>query len=284
MKNHFIILLILVFCLVGNVAAQNRYYYELDDDSAVFPGSQPDQKQYFPEKSPQLKKEKRKGEIFDITPYAFSIRMGGGYAISFIDFHYEKNVYYNGGAAYISELSSDWGFTGPNLAFNIEMKAGLPGALTGISAGISIDYNLMPMNDVVFELSSSGGNISVTKDVANIHVVSFFGFLEYRRPIQLGKSWIAPYVQAGIGVNIHISDDSDIADVEQTSFALFIACGAEYFLNKNLSLFVEPRWHLDYTSMTYKPFAGGAFGTDLDLSNLSMLIGINLYWGMGKTL
>ena len=220
-----------------------------------------------------------------IAPYTFCLRMGGGYAASFLDFDFAKGGVMDNVEADIVKEEVDWGFTFPNFAANLELKLGLPKPLENISCGLALDYNIIAIKN--FEFSAQGSTLRSAKQehITDVHVFSILAFLEYRRPIRVGKSWLAPYIRFGAGINVNIHDNHDLVDIDTASLGIMASVGIEYHLTNRISIFFEPRWHYNKTNMTFTPFNDSTkFRADIELSNLTFLVGVNLYFGMGKSL
>ena len=222
--------------------------------------------------------EQENSDLPSILKKPFSFRIGGGYAISFVDFDFEDYGTYYGVTTPVVDDDVDSGFTFPNFAVNLELKSKF--FIEYISVGSAIDYNVIPIEDLELTIQPVTEVKGEEDDVTDVHVLSFLGFLEFRYPFKMGENWIAPYLRGGLGVNLNLHDNSDLIDINTSSFAAFVSIGVEYFVNDQISVFFEPRWHYNKPDMELMPYEGDTkFEGDVYLSNLTILIGINLYFG-----
>lgn len=214
---------------------------------------------------------------FDMVSYTWALRIGAGYAVSLIDFEYSSNEYD------ILRETSENGYD--NFAMNVEIKFALPVPFDKFSFGAAIDYNIFSIDDIkVRALDANDALITFSKDdVTQFHVLSFLAFMEYRHPISVGDTWISPYGRFGIGVNLNNSTKDNVLSVQQTTLALMIAIGVEYQLSQQMSIFFEPRWHYNNANFALHTDTN-KFSGEMDLMNLSFLVGVNFYFGLGKSI
>lgn len=261
--------LVQLFCLIAlflafSATAQEQPYSQ---EEPVFVSS--------PYRSP-LERE----TDFDMVSYTWALRLGIGYSISFINFTYDTDDL---DVDILSE-SCDNGYD--NFAMNFEVKFELPHPFHRFAFGVAMDYNMFSLDKVSLKTLDSADVIAnISKDdVARFHVLSFIGFLEYRHPIPMGRTWISPYARFGIGVNINNSTKENTLYVQKSTLALMAAIGVEYHLSQQTSVFFEPRWHYNNANFVLRPDNTNKFTGEVDLSNLSFLIGVNFYFGHGKAL
>lgn len=217
---------------------------------------------------------------FDINSYTWSIRIGGGYSCAFQNFRFDREAKVFGAKIEIDDIEEDmdWGFTYPNFAGNIECKWSMP-FYERLAFGVALDYNIVPLKDVEATATIFGSTFSLDGDVADVHTFALLAFLEYRHPIQVGQSWLSPYIRLGLGVNLNGNDNSDLLKVDTGSFAMMASIGVEYHVSQNVSLFVEPRWHYNRPKFEMELSDDIKVGGTLNLSNLTFLVGINFYFG-----
>jgi len=227
------------------------------------------------------------------------VRIGAGFATSYLDLESKDWGYisYPGDSALVlrDKLESP-----ANIAISAGAKYGLK---DWFAVGINLDYNCLKLNNVRFTTGpgSSSGTVldSDGDDFGYFHLMSVFGFVELRLPLpNFGPGFVlgtmSPYVQAGIGGTYIMQDMSsrigggtrdgeDILDLDsEILFGFMLAAGIECFIENNpdLSLFIEARWHRTLEgNYTLKPLANSRFDGDLDVSNLSWYMGVNLYFG-----
>ena len=134
-------------------------------------------------------------------------------------------------------------------------------------------------------MAGNDGNATTKfeSDETRVHVVSFFAFLEFRVPIQVGKTWLAPYGRFGLGMNLNFNDNRDEIILVNNSFGMFVSLGLECYVAERISFFLEPRWFYNHTEIRFEPNDTSKFAGKVDLSNFSILAGINIYFGSGKT-
>ena len=225
-------------------------------------------------------------EYFHISPYKFALRVGFGYAATFQEIDFSRNGMLNAAPVTVHGAGVDSGFTFPNFAGNLEAKFGLPAPLDKFALGLAFDYNVMPIKGfhVIFGQWPIFGEIEDDK-ITDMHILSICAFLEFRVPFRVGKSWMAPFVKVGGGVNIIMSsDDKGRFDFDQTSGAFMAAGGLEYFLSQSVSVFCEARYHYNKTRFSYSHNAASKFNGELYLGSVSMMVGFNFYFGVGESL
>jgi len=264
----FLAKILCIICLLNfsgiAVIAQEQSFVEKEDYTFVSN----------PYKSP-LKPESQG----DILPYTWAVRMSLGYAVSFMNFEYNAPD-----DADILRETSETGYD--NFAMNVEVKFGISQPLERFSLGFGFDYNIFSLDEIKLRISDANNALSTVskKDVAHFHVLSFLAFIEYRHPIQTGTTWICPYGRFGLGVNINNSSKDNTFSVQKTTLALMLAIGVEYHITPQISVFFEPRWHYNNTDFSFRPDSQTKYSGEMELSNLSFLIGVNFYFGIGKTL
>ncbi|NUM33792.1 MAG: outer membrane beta-barrel protein [Candidatus Brocadiae bacterium] len=254
--------------LIFAVSLQAQNDYEMTDDSV-----------YFASPSHAVVEEKTS---FDIIPYQWSLRFGGGYALSLLDFDFEREGILEGITAQILDKEESTGF---NFSMSVEAKFGLPKPLENLAVGLAISYNFTSVNELDMDIQGATLVKVSEDDLAKFHVVSFIAFIEYRYPFQVGKSWVSPYARAGVGVNANMNTRRDLLHVQDASFAMMFAVGVEYHVSSKMSLFFEPRFHYNRADFVFHPFdGGGKFRGTVDLSNIAFLLGVNFYFGTGESL
>lgn len=236
---------------------------------------------YFPDEHPADKKEEK---IFSIAPYTYAIRFAAGYALPLSTIEFQRDGIYNNSSVrvYKDDLNVDYF---PSFTTNFEIKFGMPEPFDKFSFGLSVDYQYMTIDDMAIRFSDDQNlyYLKSNKDLVT-HTLSFFAFLEFRVPIQVGETWIAPYAQFGLGANINIQNNTNTYHVRRPNVGVFFGLGLEYFISPTISLFVEPRWYHNSSGMKFTPVDGSRFDGKLDLSSFNFLLGINFYFGVGKTL
>lgn len=216
--------------------------------------------------------------------YTCGVRIGLGYAATFQKFHFDSPGLLDGYAAEVLSHDVDDGFTSPNFAMNLEFKIGIPKPFQYFAVGLDIDYNIVPIDGMQFEVSDGFVYRNVTEDdITDVHVVSIIAFLEFRYPIAVGSSFIAPYARIGTGLTIYQHDNHDLIEIRNASGNFMMALGVEYFVNKQFSIFLEPRYHYSKTDVKFTPFTDNTkFLGNFYASNISLLVGVNYYFGTGK--
>lgn len=141
------------------------------------------------------------------------------------------------------------------------------GVTSNIAAGIMLDWT---RNDTT--LSVSGLEL----DLGTLNTISLMPYAEFRGNLQR----LAPYLGAGIGVNINTFSEDDLVqaagiDVDpETTFAFRVAGGADYFVTRSLALNAEFGWKLNSgdADMTIPGFGTGT--GDFNASVISFIVGI----------
>lgn len=212
--------------------------------------------------------------------YTFGIRAGFGYSLPLQSMEGRKRD----GIEQIN-FDTDQSFTFPNFAGNFEIKLGLPAPIKYFSIGFGIDYNVIPIDDVSCTITEIGSDPVQYQlgDLTDVHMLSFLFFLEFRYPIATGDTWIAPYCRIGAGWNVYWNTHSDTVELKTFSGHFMMALGAEYFVDKNFSLFFEPRFHTSKATFTM-PLDDHTLHGQIKLTNFTFLVGFNYYFGLGKTL
>lgn len=223
---------------------------------------------------------------FAIEPYVWALRLGAGYSATFVDFEFERNGTLNGSTGRILSSDVDSGFVFPGFAFNFEVKFAMPEPFPHFAVGLAMDYRAIGINDLQVEFEGLG-EVS-QEDVANFHVISFIAFLEYRYPIEVGKHWLTPYARFGGGININTNTNDDLLQSDGESLALLLTIGVEYHLSSEMSVFFEPRWQYNTMGVNFTPKLSSStaaetkFHADLDLSQITLMVGVNFYFGVEK--
>lgn len=263
---------LVLFCLFCSLFTSSilkaQDSYEMTDDGVYF-------------SSPSHAVVEKK-EFFDIHPYEWSLRFGGGYALSLLDFDFKREGILEGVEAFVLDKDEKTGF---NFCMNIEGKVGMPKPFDKFAVGVSINYHFTSAEELEIDIQGATNVVASEDDVTKFHVLSFMAFLEYRYPFQVGKTWISPYARAGIGLNINMNSNRDLFDVEDATLAMMFAVGFEYHVSSKMSLFFEPRWHYNRADFVFRPFDGQSrFKGTVDLSSIAFLIGVNFYFGIGENL
>jgi len=211
--------------------------------------------------------------------YTFGLRAGLGYSLPFQTM--EARI--GNGIEQIS-FDADQTFTFPNFAGNLEIKFGLPAPIQYFSVGFGIDYGVTPIDDLECTIKEEGTDPVYYQlgDITDVHTITFLFFLEFRYPIATGDTWIAPYFRVGAGWNLNWNTN-DLIDLRRATGHFMMAVGAEYFVDKNFSLFFEPRFHTSKVAFTM-PLDGHTLTGQINLTNFTLLVGFNYYFGLGKTL
>ncbi len=266
MKNLLVLLCLVCFC---GFAVSEESAYTTTGDSLAFTSTSP------------MASETGDREF---PVYSFGLRFGLGYAATFQDFYFDQWGEYDGIEAEVMGSDVDWGFTAPNLAFTCEIKFGMPIPFEYFSVGVALDYNIVPIDGMEFAMEGSAKITASQDDVTDVHTLALIPFLEFRIPIAVGNTWIAPYARFGVGLSINIHDNDDLIDIDTASLNVLGSIGVEYFITDNISIFFEPRFHYNRPNMKFMPFSDTAkFHGEVDLSNLSLLLGVTMYFGTGKT-
>ena len=231
--------------------------------------------------SPLDSQEKKTEEII-ATPYTWGIRLGGGYAISLLDFDFKMDGMMQGTSAQVLDYDEHAGF---NFDANLEVKFGMPKPFDKISVGIAFNYYYISVKELEMEIQGATLVKVSEDDLAEFHVFSFMAFLEYRHPIPVGRSWLSPYARFGIGMNANMNSDRNLLEVEDTTLGMMFAIGLEYHISSQMSVFFEPRWHYNRADYVMRPFdTQSKFRGTVDLSTVTFLVGINFYFGAGESL
>ena len=226
--------------------------------------------------------EEKKQEVKEtvIDPFSienkFSIRLGVGYSLSLLDIDLDKKGNLGGAQGTLTNDSINE-HTG-HIATSIGFKYS---PLNYFSIGISLDYHVVPVND--FDINITNGTTSYNVDSDNlgkIHVLSWYAFIEARYPIRISSGVLAPYAQAGIGGTATMDTlPSEFRLDNDITMGAFLAGGFEIFFfgKSNVSFFVESRWHYSYEDITFRPTENSEFEGVIELSNISFLVGVNIY-------
>ncbi len=270
-------LVIIFLCLATfNIISAQNFDYTTSGESLRFIDSAPVAVAQEPQKIQQNE------EMF---LYTAGIRFGLGYSASFPKFDFEKTGIWEGLEARVVDSDLDQGFLWPAPIVNFEFKLGMPKPLHYFSVGIAVDYHIVPIEGMSLEIESLTRRKTKQEDICDVHVISVLAFLEFRYPFKVGDTWMAPYIKCGLGASFPIHDNSDLLDLDGSAFSFMTAIGVEYYLNKDVSVFFEPRWNYTSPGMTFYPYDNNSkFSGDLSLYNLSVMIGVNIYLGVGKTL
>lgn len=257
-------------CLCTTVLMSQERKYELEDESVYFPPTKP---------APVVEEKP-----FAITPYTWGLRVGTGYTVSLLNFNFDEEGEINGMTADVLREDADNGFTWPNWGVNIEAKIGMGDPFENFALGLAVDYRLISVRNLEFAAQSMAGSIvGSQEDVCDFHVLSVIAFLEYRYPIPVGTHWISPYIRFGVGMNINMNDNRDLIEADSVNLAMMGALGVEYHVSPEISLFFEPRWHYNRADVDFTPI-NGKFPGEVTLSNVTFMIGVNFYFGLGQSL
>jgi opacity protein-like surface antigen len=285
--KYFYFIVITLIC-TSFVMAQTSY--DVSGDSIYFQSTSPQSTNIYQDSnllttSNELETVESSLGIEPIDIYTFGIRIGAGYALSLLDFGFKGRGVLQGQPAKFYEDDHDWGFHDKTWAGNFEIKFGLPKYLKNISVGLSLDYGCIPIEDMKFRAAGVIYYEGRQKKVTDAHSFALCAFLEYRVPFQVGTTWLAPYARFGAGMAFNHNDNQDLINIDEFSFAMYASIGAEYFLTKNISLFIEPRWKYNRPNVDFKPLDNQTcFEGNVYLNSLTFLVGINIYFGMGRHL
>jgi hypothetical protein len=240
------------------------------------------------------------------------VRIGAGIANSYLDLDFARYGYLQLEDDNYIDVYRDKFESNANVAASIGAKYALKNYF---SVGLNLDYNALKLRKMYFyagnnpspELATEGVLIDDQK-FGYIHALSMFAFMEFRLPLpNIGPGFVlaavVPYAQIGVGATYLMQDmDSgvqvyssveDQEDIRRSGdkildlddeilFAFTAAGGLEFFFDgtSNVSLFFEGRWHYNVEGdFAFKPIVGSKFKGDLDISNLSWYMGVNLYFG-----
>lgn len=215
---------------------------------------------------------------FLAKPYSFRVAIGPSFSRLKLDFD-------NGGTlsgAPVTSLTEDANKE-TGIAFSLGAKYDF---LDFFSLGVHMDYNLIPV-DWSVRAESANAVFLYNGDVGDIHVLS--GFLVAGIHFPLGV--MVPYFQVGVGINGNISDvKDDLVDFDDdVTVGVMIGGGFEIFFQQALpdgsesdrdySFFFEVAWHYDVADFTSRPAADSKLTGELDLATVSILFGMNFYFG-----
>ena len=270
-QKVFVFVIVLLFTMIFTTAQEehtSKFYYQMGDST------------YFPDTPPTQQKEEK--SPFSVAPYKFALHLGGGYAVSLldVDFGKEGKVYGVEEVDILKNTVDDKYF--PAFAGTVGLKIGMPEPFDKFAIGINVDYNVVSAEDLEVVAKGAAENQVFGEDI-RVHYVSFMAFLEFRVPIELGKSFLAPYARLGIGLNVNFHDNRDVFDVHHTSLAIATTLGLEYYLSQKVSIFLEPKWHYNRADVRYCPNNTTEFEGKLELSTITCLVGINFYFGVGSS-
>ena len=273
-----IVLLVMASLVMADDEDQDAQMFDHEGDSLRFREATDIEKQQ------ETANEER--EYFDITPYKFALRVGFGYAATFQEIDFARDGILNASPVTVHGAEVDNGFTFPNFVGNLEAKFGLPAPLEKLALGLAFDYNTMPIKGFHVNFGQWPVFSRIKEDkITDMHILSICAFLEFRVPFRVGKSWLAPYVRVGGGVNINMSsDDKKRFDFDQATGAFMAGCGLEYFLSQSVSIFFEGRYHYNKARFTYSHNQSSKFDGEMYLGSVSMMVGFNFYFGVGKSL
>jgi len=215
----------------------------------------------------------------DYPYYKWSVRLGGGYVLSYLDFDFNEEIELEGVPADLLHFDVDSGLTKGNYTINFEAKFQVP-YLRHWSLGLALDYNVLSVEDV--ELAVQGGTLVIAKqgEVAKFHTVSVVAFLEYRHPIKMSSTWLVPYAKFGLGVNINTSNNDDLLNTKGASVSVMAALGIEYYITPQIAIFLEPRWYYNRPDVYFTPFDDQTkFTGKAELSYFTCLLGVQFYFG-----
>ncbi len=206
-----------------------------------------------------------------------SLKMGGGLTFALLDADFSTPGIFQGNQVDKEKVSFE---TKENLALNAALKYNFSNYL---SFGVSCDYNVVSVDEMNIEADWNGNSVNVYGDFDDVRVLSVCGFLEARFSFSFGSGVLAPYLQVGVGMNKNMPRfDEDILSLDnKTNLSVVVAGGLEYFVNdlRNVSFFLEWRWHYNKVDYTYYPQAGTKFEGTMDLSNVAFLMGFSVHFG-----
>lgn len=218
----------------------------------------------------------------------YSFHLSGGYAFTYLKLEVDdKDPGYVGGRDVESISYALDTIPQVPLAMSMGIEYGLPEGfelLSYFSFGLSVDYRCIDLEDVKIKGETAGTTFyGLDREMATMSIISVTTFLEWRYPIENGKTWLVPYLQLGIGVNINLSDNSDVFSTRVGSFAMFAAAGLEHFLDENFSMFAEGRWHYDKPEFRLTVAdTNTRLKGEVELSSVAMMIGFNYYFGRSE--
>lgn len=205
---------------------------------------------------------------------------------------FDNDGYVDGEPVEVLYPEHDTGFDYKNIVGNIQFKTSLAEPLQNFSVGLDLEFSVVTLKGVSFTAWDTTRHaeqiVSVIPhdinfgEVADIYTFSFMFFLEYKHPIQLGNSWLAPYCQVGVGAAFNSSEDDDILKIAFATIAFYVSVGAEYYLSENYSLFFEVKYNYKDlgTEFDLNPAdPNNTFNGDMGLGNFAFMIGINFYLG-----
>ena len=141
------------------------------------------------------------------------------------------------------------------------------GVTSNLAAGFMLDWN---RNDTTLDVSG------LELDLGTLNTISLMPYAEFRGNFQR----LAPYVSAGIGVNINTFSEDDLVqaagiDVDpETTFAIRVAGGADYFLTRTLALNAEFGWKWNDGDVDLTIPGVGTGTDDFNASVISVIFGI----------